>query len=140
MKYKDYYQIMGVARSATQDEIKKAYRKLAHKYHPDISPEKDAKEHFQEVAEAYAALKDPEKRAAYDNLGSHQAGDEFRPPPDWGSHAGMGGAGAEGGIHFEDYPELQGYELPEWSHLAAGEKTRFTEALCGIIARTRRSQ
>jgi len=106
MKYKDYYQIMGVAHDATQDDIKKSYRKLAHKYHPDVSPEKDAKERFQEVAEAYAALKDPEKRAAYDNLGSHQAGDEFRPPPDWGSRGGTDGAGAGGGIHFEDFGDL----------------------------------
>jgi len=106
MKYKDYYEIMGVARSATQDEIKKAYRKLAHKYHPDVSKEEDAKQRFQEVAEAYATLKDPEKRAAYDNLGKHSPGEEFRPPPDWGGFAGAGGDGAAGGMHFEDFGDL----------------------------------
>ena len=83
MKYKDYYATLGVGRGATEDEIKKAYRKLARKYHPDVSKEADAEEKFKEVGEAYETLKDPEKRAAYDQLGRHSTGEEFRPPPDW---------------------------------------------------------
>ena len=83
MKYKDYYAALGVDRTATADQIKAAYRKLARKFHPDVSKEKDAEEKFKEVAEAYETLKDPEKRTAYDQLGRHRPGDEFRPPPDW---------------------------------------------------------
>jgi curved DNA-binding protein len=83
MKYKDYYAALGVDRKADADEIKKAYRKLARKYHPDVSKEKDANEKFQEVSEAYETLKDAEKRAAYDQLGSYQPGQDFRPPPGW---------------------------------------------------------
>ena len=90
MKYKDYYAILGVKRDAGADEIKTAYRRLARKYHPDVSKEKDAEEKFKEMAEAYETLKDPEKRAAYDQLGRHQSGEEFRPPPDWGEHFAQG--------------------------------------------------
>ncbi|HFQ91244.1 MAG TPA: J domain-containing protein, partial [Chromatiales bacterium] len=70
MEFKDYYEIMGVPRDATQDEIKRAYRKLARKYHPDVSKDPDAERRFKELGEAYEVLKDPEKRAAYDRLGS----------------------------------------------------------------------
>ena len=84
MRYKDYYKIMGVSRDAGQDDIKKAYRRLARKYHPDVSKEPDAEGLFKDLGEAYAVLKDPEKRAAYDGLGSGwQAGQEFRQPPGW---------------------------------------------------------
>jgi curved DNA-binding protein len=83
MKYKDYYAALGVDKNASADEIKKAYRKLARKYHPDVSKEKDAKEKFQEVSEAYETLKDPEKKAAYDRLGTYRPGQDFQPPPDW---------------------------------------------------------
>jgi curved DNA-binding protein len=84
MEYKDYYQIMGVDKGASQDDIKRAYRKLARKYHPDVSTEKDAETKFKEVGEAYEVLKDPEKRAAYDQLGSGwKAGQDFHPPPGW---------------------------------------------------------
>jgi len=84
MKYKDYYATLGVDRGASAEEIKKSYRKLARKYHPDVSKEPNAEERFKEVAEAYETLKDPEKRAAYDQLGRHAPGQDFRPPPDWG--------------------------------------------------------
>ena len=83
MKYTDYYAALGVERGASADEIKKAYRRLAQKHHPDVSKEPDAEAKFKEVAEAYGTLKDPEKRAAYDALGSRPQGEEFRPPPDW---------------------------------------------------------
>jgi curved DNA-binding protein len=83
MKYKDYYATLGVDKNATPEAIKAAYRKLARKYHPDVSKEKGAEAQFKEVGEAYETLKDPEKRAAYDQLGRHAPGDEFRPPPDW---------------------------------------------------------
>jgi curved DNA-binding protein len=100
MKYKDYYQILGVPRDADADAIKKAYRKLARQYHPDVSKEKGAEEKFKEVAEAYQTLSDAEKRAAYDQLGRHSAGQEFRPPPGW-EHA-FGGAPFGAGASFED--------------------------------------
>jgi curved DNA-binding protein len=101
MKYKDYYGILGVKRDAGADEIKTAYRKLARKYHPDVSKEKDAEEKFKEVSEAYETLKDAEKRAAYDQLGTYREGQEFRPPPDWGGQYASGGGGFGGG-GFED--------------------------------------
>src|SRR5829696_2446084 len=91
MKYKDYYATLGVDKKASADEIKKAYRKLARKYHPDVSKEKDAKEKFQDVSEAYETLKNPEKRTAYDQLGSYRPGEDVRPPPEWGQQYGDGG-------------------------------------------------
>jgi curved DNA-binding protein len=106
MDYKDYYKILGVARDASQDEIKGVYRRLARKYHPDVSKEKNAEDRFKEVQEAYEVLKDPEKRAAYDQLGSNwRSGQEFRPPPDWGKDfeftTSFGGPGEDGG--FSDF-------------------------------------
>ena len=86
MKFKDYYEALGVERDASADAIKKAYRKLAHKYHPDVSSDPAGEEKFKTIAEAYATLKDPEKRAAYDELGRRPAGEAFTPPPDWQQH------------------------------------------------------
>ena len=84
MEFKNYYEVLGVERNASQAEIKRAYRKKARKYHPDVSKEADAEEHFKEVGEAYEVLKDPEKRASYDQLGDKwKEGQDFRPPPDW---------------------------------------------------------
>jgi curved DNA-binding protein len=95
MKYKDYYAALGVERDASADDIKKAYRKLARKYHPDVSKEANAEEKFKDMAEAYDTLKDPEKRAAYDQLGRHSSGQEFQPPPGWGPQFGQGPSGFE---------------------------------------------
>lgn len=93
-EYKDYYKTMGVDRDASQDEIKRAYRKLARKYHPDVSSESDAEARFQELQEAYEVLKDPEKRAAYDQLGANwREGQDFRPPPGWDSGFEFSGGG-----------------------------------------------
>jgi curved DNA-binding protein len=89
VKYKDYYKILDVPRDASDDAIKKAYRRLARKYHPDVSKEANAKERFQDVSEAYETLKDKQKRAAYDSLGSYRPGQEFRPPPDWSERFGQ---------------------------------------------------
>src|SRR6266571_4346175 len=108
MKYKDYYKILGVARGASEDEIKKAYRKLARKYHPDVSKEANAKEKFQEVSEAYETLRDKEKRAAYDSLGSHRPGQDFRPPPDWFDRFGAGQADDLRGVDLSDLFESMG--------------------------------
>jgi curved DNA-binding protein len=98
VKYKDYYETLGVPRSASDDDIRKAYRKLARKYHPDVSKEQNAEEKFKEIGEAYETLKDKEKRAAYDQLGRHRSGQEFRPPPGWGTQFG--------GTSFEDVVDL----------------------------------
>ncbi|NOY16820.1 MAG: DnaJ domain-containing protein [Gammaproteobacteria bacterium] len=108
MEYKDYYKIMGIKRDATQNEIKRAYRKLARKYHPDVSKISDAEERFKEVGEAYEVLKDPEKRAAYDQLGSNwQQGQDFQPPPGWqdGFEFSGGGYTEANSAHFSDFFE-----------------------------------
>ncbi len=110
MEYHDYYKTLGVERTASDDEIKKAYRRLARKYHPDVSKEKDAETRFKEVNEAYEVLKDKEKRQAFDQLGANwKQGQDFRPPPGWenmgGMHGGFGGAQAGGGSGFSDFFE-----------------------------------
>lgn len=108
MQYKDYYQTLGVDRTASKDDIKRAYRKLARKYHPDVSKEKDAEARFKEVGEAYEVLQDPEKRAAYDQLGPNwKAGQDFRPPPDWaqGFEFRNDGFDGAGGAQFSDFFE-----------------------------------
>src|SRR5438094_258683 len=138
MKYKDYYKILGVERSASDEDIKKAYRKLARKYHPDVSKEPNAKEQFQEVSEAYETLRDKEKRAAFDSLGTHRPGQDFRPPPDWYERFG-GNAGDD--LHLEvpiapweaalgaqiEIPTLEGrvsLKVPPGS--ASGQKLRLS--------------
>ncbi|MFT5591131.1 MAG: curved DNA-binding protein [Bradyrhizobium sp.] len=90
MKYKDYYDTLGIARDASLDDIKKAYRKLAHQYHPDVSKDPKGEEKFKAVAEAYATLKNAGKRAEYDQLGQRSAGDNFAPPPQWQQRYGAG--------------------------------------------------
>lgn len=98
MQYRDYYEILGVTRAADGDEIKRAYRKMARKYHPDVSKEKNAEEKFKQVQEAYEVLRDTEKRAAYDHLGrDFRNGQQFRPPPDWSQRFGQ-----SGGQRFSD--------------------------------------
>jgi curved DNA-binding protein len=107
VEFKDYYKVMGVARDATEAQIKQAYRKLARKYHPDVSKEKNAEARFKEVGEAYEVLKSPEKRAAYDQLGQGpRPGEDFRPPPDWGSGFEFSGAGPGAGkADYSDFFE-----------------------------------
>jgi curved DNA-binding protein len=108
MDFKDYYAVMGVKRDATQDEIKRAYRKLARKYHPDVSKEPGAEERFKAVGEAYEVLKDPQKRQAYDQLGNQwNDGQEFRPPPGWDSGFEFSGGGYTSGgqAGFSDFFE-----------------------------------
>ena len=112
MKFKDYYQTLGVERSATQDDIKHAYRKLARKYHPDVSKEADAETRFKDIGEAYAVLKDPEKRVAYDQMGSSwKAGQDFQPPPGWDAGFEFSGGefgGAPGADHSDFFEALFG--------------------------------
>jgi curved DNA-binding protein len=92
MQYRDYYEILGVTRGADAGEVKRAYRKKARKFHPDVSKEKNAEEKFKEVQEAYEVLRDADKRAAYDQLGrDFRNGQQFRPPPDWSQRFGQGG-------------------------------------------------
>lgn len=102
MEFKDYYKVMGLERGASVDEVKKAYRKLARKFHPDVSKDPQAEARFKELGEAYEVLKDPEKRAAYDRLGADwKAGQEFRPPPDWNAGFETPGRGFGGGEAFD---------------------------------------
>ncbi|WP_293775881.1 DnaJ C-terminal domain-containing protein [uncultured Oxalicibacterium sp.] len=113
MKFKDYYETLGVSRDASQDDIKSAYRKLARKYHPDVSKEADAEARFKEIGEAYKVLKDAESRASYDRLGANwQNGQDFQPPGgdagfDFRSYAGgAGGAGTAGGFEGMDFGDF----------------------------------
>lgn len=110
MEFKDYYKIMGLERGATQDEIKRAHRQLARKYHPDVSKESNAEARFKEVGEAYEVLRDPEKRAAYDQLGANwKGGQEFQPPPDWNAgfeSPGRGFSEREAAEHSDFFESL----------------------------------
>src|SRR6202043_2754880 len=116
---------MGVPRDATDAQIKQAYRKLARKYHPDVSKEKNAEERFKEVAEAYEVLRDTEKRAAYDQLGRNfRSGQQFRPPPDWAQRFGQ-----PGGQRFSD---LNGFS-DFFSSLFGGSGMGATESDAGYL-------
>jgi len=109
MEFKDYYATLGVPREASADDIRKAFRKLARKYHPDVSKEPDAEARMKEVNEAYAVLSDPEKRAAYDQLGrGYRPGEEFRPPPDWDAGFEFSHHDMPGGDFSDFFAELFG--------------------------------
>ncbi len=121
MKFKDYYEVLGVTRTATDDEIKVAYRKLARKYHPDVSKEPDAEDRFKEIGEAYAVLKDAEKRAAYDQIGRQaKHGQDFTPPPNWDTGFEFSGSGFDTN--------------------SAADQSEFFEALFGRHATGRQNQ
>ena len=125
MEFKDYYKIMGLARDATQDEVKRAYRQLARKYHPDVSKAPDAETRFKELGEAYAVLKDLEKRAAYDQLGSSwKAGQDFRPPPGASSGVEFSGGGADGGDYSDFFEAIFGRQGDGGHHGRAGHHAR----------------
>ena len=125
MQYKDYYAALGLDASAGADEIKRAYRKLARKYHPDVSKEPDAEAHFKEVAEAYEVLKDADKRAAYDQIGRRFSGGGL--PPDWDAgfefHGGNAQAGTAAGAFSEFFEALFGRPAGR-AHQARGEDHR----------------
>lgn len=127
MEFKDYYQTLGVSRDATADEIKKAFRGLARKYHPDVSKEPDAEVRMKEINEAFAVLSDTEKRAAYDQVGrNYHAGQEFRPPPDWDAGFEFSGRGFSGmgSTDFSDFfSELFGSRMGD-RHVGARFHTR----------------
>jgi len=122
MEFKDYYQVLGVARDAPTEEIKKAYRKLARKYHPDVSKEADAGTRMKEINEAWAVLQDAEKRAAYDQVGSgYQPGQDFRPPPDW--DAGFEFSG--GGVPPHESAEFSDFFSQIFGRMGGGGGARF---------------
>jgi curved DNA-binding protein len=126
MEYRDYYKVLDVPRGASGDEIKRAYRKLARKFHPDVSKEKNAEAQFKEVQEAYEVLKDPEKRAAYDQLGSQYGrGQQFQPPPGW-QHGAFRHAdpGAEAG--FSDFFSSLFGDASPFTRAGAGPGRRAT--------------
>jgi curved DNA-binding protein len=115
LEFKDYYKTLGVSRDATAEEIKKSFRRLARKYHPDVSKEADAEQNMKEVNEAYTVLSDPEKRAAYDQLGQRgfQAGSDFQPPPGWDSNFEFSGgfSGAQAADFSDFFAELFGTRM-----------------------------
>jgi curved DNA-binding protein len=128
MKFKDYYEVLGVARDASQDDIKRAYRRLARKYHPDVSKEENAEARFKEMKEAYEVLKDPEKRSAYDQFGENwKAGQDFQPPPEWQRAHPFGDRSfGTGGEEFSDFFEtlFGGGRGGAWTFRTSGGRAR----------------
>jgi len=130
VKYKDYYKILGVPRNATQEEIQRAYRKLARKYHPDVNKSPEAEEKFKEINEAYEVLRDPEKRKKYDQLGTQwEHGQDFTPPPGWDFH-----------VEYEEGP-FGTRRTYYWTGSGTSGFSDFFEALfgSGIFGKTGRS-
>jgi curved DNA-binding protein len=108
MKYRDYYEILGVTRSSSAEEIRRAYRQLARKHHPDVNKnDPKAEERFKEINEAYEVLKDPDSRKKYDALGANwKTGQDFRPPPGWEGFAGAQGGGGAAGFNFGGFSDF----------------------------------
>lgn len=129
VEFKDYYAVLGLEKAATEDEIKRAYRKLARKYHPDVSQEPDAAAHFKEIAEAYQVLKDPERRAAYDDVGNrYRQGREFNPPPGWDSGFEFGGRGFDEGA---DFTQSDFFEMLFGTHAARSRQAHAAAHAAG---------
>lgn len=135
MEFKDYYATLGVARDAAAEAIKKAYRKLARKYHPDVSKEPEAEQRMKELNEAYAVLSDPEKRAAYDQLGQHVPGQDFRPPPDWDANMEFSErefSGAEAAQFSDFFSEIFGRRAARDSFFHAGSNDHHARVLLDL--------
>lgn len=137
MQFKDYYAVLGVARDASEDEIKRAFRKLARKHHPDVSKAADAAARMQELNEAYDVLRDPEKRAAYDQVGQgRQGGQEFSPPPGWDAgfeFSGAPGPGAGFGAHSDFFEALFGAARRGAPHARRGAAARGEDHRAKIV-------
>jgi curved DNA-binding protein len=131
MEFRDYYDTLGIERNASPDEIKRAYRRLARKYHPDVSTEPDAETRFKEMKEAYEVLKDPEKRAAYDQFGEHwKSGQQFEPPPQWNQEFTFDQGGFENvdAGDFSDFFESLFGQRGHGPHARGFESTDFRNA------------
>jgi curved DNA-binding protein len=122
VKYRDYYATLGVEPTASAEEIRKAYRRLARKYHPDVSKEEGAEERFKELSEAYQTLSDPEKREAYDQLGRHRPGEDVQPGPEWDSRFWQEGVAED--VDLADLLERIGFQRAARRRAATGESPR----------------